>query len=146
MKVIRDERLSAKSTLSIDCVSPTTPLRLAVAAALAFPDRSMTESGLRREHARGRLIVERIAGKLYTTLADIQKMRELCREKTEHLDFGCEQQAKAAEPLGTSSTRDAKSPQAALRMKLSAQKPPSPRTSAQNIVPRAKSGTSKKSP
>ena len=36
------------------------PLRLAVAAALAFPDGSMTASGLRREAARGRLVVERI--------------------------------------------------------------------------------------
>ena len=44
------------------------PLRLAVAAALAFPDGSMTASGLRREAARGRLVIERIAGKDYTTL------------------------------------------------------------------------------
>jgi len=55
------------------------PLRLAVAAALAFPDGSMTASGLRREAARGRLVVERIAGKDYTTLANIERMRELCR-------------------------------------------------------------------
>jgi len=33
------------------------PLRLAVAAALAFPDGSMTTSGLRREGARGRLAI-----------------------------------------------------------------------------------------
>ena len=55
------------------------PLRLAVAAALAFPDGSMTASGLRREAARGRLAIERIAGKDYTTLANIERMRELCR-------------------------------------------------------------------
>jgi len=41
------------------------PVRLAVAAALAFPDGSMTARGLRREAARGRLVVERIAGKDY---------------------------------------------------------------------------------
>src|SRR5262245_40904316 len=52
------------------------PVRLAVAAALAFPDGSMTASGLRREAARGRLVVERIAGKDYTTLANIELMRE----------------------------------------------------------------------
>jgi len=50
------------------------PLRLAVAAALAFPDGSMTASGLRREAARGRLVVERIAGKDYTTLANVERM------------------------------------------------------------------------
>ncbi|AJA65744.1 bll1586 [Bradyrhizobium diazoefficiens USDA 110] len=55
------------------------PLRLAVAAAVAFPDGSMTASGLRRESARGRLIIERIAGKDYTTLFYIERMRELCR-------------------------------------------------------------------
>jgi hypothetical protein len=31
--------------------------RIGVAAALAFPDRSMTASGLRREAARGRLMI-----------------------------------------------------------------------------------------
>src|SRR5437899_6587138 len=62
-----------------DEVTPDTPLRLGVAAALAFPDGSMTASGLRREAARGRLAIERIAGKDYTTLANIERMRELCR-------------------------------------------------------------------
>jgi hypothetical protein len=62
-----------------DNVSPSTPLRLSVAAAIAFPDGSMSASGLRRENARGRLVIERIAGKDYTSLADIERMRELCR-------------------------------------------------------------------
>jgi hypothetical protein len=44
-------------------VGDDTPLRLAVAAATAFPDGSMTASGLRRECARGRLVIERIAGR-----------------------------------------------------------------------------------
>ena len=61
-------------------VHADTPLRLDVAAALAYPDGSMTASGLRREHRRGRLIIERTAGKDYTTLADIERMRALCRE------------------------------------------------------------------
>ena len=38
---------------------------------LAYPDGSMTASGLRREAARGRLAIERVAGKDYTTLADL---------------------------------------------------------------------------
>jgi hypothetical protein len=38
-------------------VGDDTPLRLAVAAALAYPDGSMTASGLRREAARGRLVI-----------------------------------------------------------------------------------------
>ena len=63
-----------------DEITPDTPLRLSVAAALFFPDGSMTASGLRRESIRGRLVVEKIAGKLFTTQAAINKMRDLCRE------------------------------------------------------------------
>jgi hypothetical protein len=62
-----------------DEVGPDTPLRLSVAAALAFPDGSMSASGLRREAARGRLAIERIAGKDYVTLAAIEQLRILCR-------------------------------------------------------------------
>jgi hypothetical protein len=60
-------------------IRPDTPLRLAVAAAIAFPDGSMIASGLRREAAKGRLVTERIAGKDYVTLAEIENMRALCR-------------------------------------------------------------------
>ena len=58
---------------------PDAPLRLSIAAKLAFPDGSMTASGLRREAARGRLRIERIANKDFVTLAEIKRMRELCR-------------------------------------------------------------------
>ena len=47
------------------------PLRLEFAATIAFPDGTMTASGLRKEAARGRLVIERVAGKDYTTLAAI---------------------------------------------------------------------------
>ncbi len=63
----------------LDAISRETPLRLAVAAALAYPDGSMTASGLRREADRCRLVIERTAGKDYTTLASIERMRALCR-------------------------------------------------------------------
>ena len=59
------------------------PIRLTVAAAIAFPDGSMTASGLRREGARGRLVIERIAGKDFTTLRFIERMREICRTSME---------------------------------------------------------------
>jgi hypothetical protein len=60
-------------------VTQNTPLRLEVAVRLAFPDGSMKLAGLRREIARGRLAYEVIANKHYTTLADIEDMRKLCR-------------------------------------------------------------------
>jgi hypothetical protein len=76
----RSRPIPTHRELSIDDIRPDTPLRLDVAAALAYPDGSMTASGLRREHKRGRLIIERTAGKDYTTLAEIERMRGLCRE------------------------------------------------------------------
>ena len=68
-----------QSLPSRESIGPDTPLRLDVAAALAYPDGSMTASGLRREAAQGRLAIERVAGKDYTTLAAIEQMRSLCR-------------------------------------------------------------------
>lgn len=59
-------------------VLPDDPLRLARAAELAFPDGSMSAKGLRRERDAGRLAVMMIAGKEYTTLAAIERMKELC--------------------------------------------------------------------
>ena len=63
----------------LENVARDAPLRLSVAAKLAFPGGSMTVSGLRREAARGRLHIERIAGQEFTTLNAIDNMRELCR-------------------------------------------------------------------
>src|SRR6516162_3209971 len=110
-----------------DKVTPDTPLRLEIAAALAFPDGSMTASGLRRESARGRLTIERIAGKDFTTLAEIERMRELCRVQRRVQDCGSAPPAEEAAgslptPSGSSSTATNISPQAALRAKLAKRK------------------------
>src|SRR5947209_3370217 len=64
------------------------PLRLDIAAALAFPDGSMSVASLRRERDRGRLTVERIGGKDYTTLRFIREMREKCRLAPSPRDCG----------------------------------------------------------
>jgi hypothetical protein len=80
-------------TLRIDTIGPDTPLRLDVAAVLAYPDGSMTGTGLRREAKRGRLVIERTAGKDYTTLAAIERMREQCRVAPKDRDSGCGQLA-----------------------------------------------------
>jgi hypothetical protein len=95
-------------------LTPDTPLRLAVAAALAFPDGSMTASGLRRESAKGHLVIERIAGKDYTTLADIERMRELCRVAVKVPGCGSENAADE-QHSGSSSITAAKSAQARAR-------------------------------
>jgi hypothetical protein len=45
-----------------------TPLRLRIAAELAFPMGGVTARTLRREHERGRLMIYEIGGKHFTTL------------------------------------------------------------------------------
>jgi hypothetical protein len=92
-------------------ITPDTPLRLGVAAALAFPDGSVTASGLRREAKRGRLVIERVAGKDYTTLANIERMRELCRVQAKVHGFTSDGIANAL-LSGSSSIMAAKSAQA----------------------------------
>jgi hypothetical protein len=105
----------------LDQIKPDTPLRLDVAAAVAYPDGSMTASGLRKENARGRLVIERTAGKDYTTLAEIRKMRELCRVSRGGLGSGCEKPAETrpaelpTKPCGSSSTEAASRAQSAAR-------------------------------
>src|SRR5690349_25147390 len=94
-----------------DRVTSDAPLRLSVAAKLAFPDGSMTASGLRREALRGRLQVERIAGKDYTTLEAINEMRKLCRVQARELGStsaspGIETASSSPKPAGTSRTEN----------------------------------------
>jgi hypothetical protein len=102
-------------------IGPQTPLRLKIAAALAYPDGSMTASGLRKEAARGRLVIERTAGKDYTTLHAIEEMRKLCRHQPKVRDCGSEKQGAAKragspiQPSGLSSTESIKRAQGAAR-------------------------------
>src|SRR5712672_4352657 len=105
-------------------ITPTTPFRLADAIKIGFPMGGMTVAGLRRERDRNRLVIEKIAGKEFTTLAHIERMRELCRDEARALGSSSRLPAETrAERLptgqpGSSETTDAMSAQAALQMKL----------------------------
>src|SRR5258708_5170751 len=108
------------SVPSRDEIHSDTPLRLNVAAALAYPDGSMTASGLRREAGRGRLAIERVAGKDYTTLANIERMRQLCRVKAKVQGSTCAglAQVSAGKPCGSSAMGNTISPRDALEARL----------------------------
>jgi hypothetical protein len=69
------------ATITAADVTPTTPLTLAVAARLAFPDGSMSSDALRRLIVAGKLDAELIAGKYFVTLAAIGEMRKRCLVK-----------------------------------------------------------------
>jgi hypothetical protein len=100
-------------------ISEDTPLRLARAAEIAFPDGGMTAKGLRREAERGRLVIERIAGKDFTTLRAIADMRKLCRVAPK--DKGSGFNWRDGEPP---TAADLESAQARLRAKLREPRPP----------------------
>jgi hypothetical protein len=119
------------------------PLRLSVAATTAFPDGSMSKSGLRREAARGRLVIQRIAGKDYTTLRAIGEMRELCRVEARGRACGSRQpgdqpmEKLPTIPSGASAMDETSAAQALALAKLETLSLPSPTTSSPNPPRRA---------
>jgi len=112
-------------------IGPDIPLRLHVAAGIAYPDGSMTASGLRREIRRGRLECERTAGKQYVTLAGIERMREKCRDVPK-VPASTAANAVAVSPSGSSSTEKMKLAQAAAQAIASELKGLSPATSVES--------------
>lgn len=109
------DQSNRKTEFPQESLTPTTPLRLAVAARIAFPDGSMTLAGLRREISRGRLAYEVIAGKHYTTLSDIEDMRRLCRVQANAA--GAESLRRARQIFTDPESAD-DSPQSRLRKRL----------------------------
>lgn len=77
----------SSSKLKLEAVAKDTPLRLEVAADLAFPDGSMSPHALRRLAVAKKLGHELVAGKYYTTLADIEEMRKSCRVSVKERDL-----------------------------------------------------------
>jgi hypothetical protein len=104
----------------VSLIGPDTPLRLEDAVRIAFPAGGMTLSGLRKEVARGTLQVELIAGKHFTTLDDIKRMRELCRNRAKVPAYSNENEKvrQAATPSGSSKTAESESRQASLLSRL----------------------------
>ena len=105
-------------------ITPHTPLRLADAVKIAFPMGGMTVAGLRRERDRKRLVIEKIAGKEFTTLAHIERMRELCRDEVREPGSSSKQLARTraeksrTEQPGLSETTVRMSARDALQKKL----------------------------
>jgi hypothetical protein len=124
----------ARRTLVIpdqESITPTTPLRLEVAAALAFPGGGMTASGLRKEHVKGNLVFERIANKDFVTLHAIQEMRERCAKPSPRdSNFARRDPKNDSLPCGSSEIEAGRSAQARVRASLQRLKKPSRITSS----------------
>jgi hypothetical protein len=99
----------------------------------------MGVAGLRREAAKGHLVIETIAGKQFTTLNAIEEMRKQCRGNRRVQDFGSNQSAErraascASEPLGLSVTDRTKLARSALEQTARGLSENSPNISPQNI-------------
>src|SRR5438105_5923965 len=110
------------------------PLRLEQAVKLAFPCGGMTVSGLRREAAKGRLLIERIAGKDFVTLQAIKEMRARCRAdpKVPASTFANVEAAKLSTSSSTEKTRSALAAAQVIAEEL---KKPSPPISPKSTSP-----------
>jgi hypothetical protein len=62
-----------------DNIERDKPMPLDLAARAAFPDGSMTVSGLRNEIRKGNLQASKVAGRIWTTINDIERMMQQCR-------------------------------------------------------------------
>jgi hypothetical protein len=115
------------------------PLRLKDAIRIAFPAGGMTVSGLLREARRGRLIIERIAGKYFTTLRNIEAMRQKCRANPVEPVSGSNQQStpqavrSVGKQGGSSATDRVSSARAALEKTARGLSASSPSTSSASI-------------
>jgi hypothetical protein len=130
-------KLALATNIDRSAIAPDTPLRLDIAARIFFPDGSMTASGLRREIRKGRLESERIAGKQYVTLADINRMRVQCRDVPK-VPASTIANAEAVKPSGSYSTERLRSAQAAAQVIANGLKGFSPNISDENTSPTGK--------
>jgi hypothetical protein len=110
-----------------DNIHPDEPLRLDDAIKFGFPHGGMTVSGLRREAAAGRLVIEKIANKHFTTLRAVEEMRKSCRVRVEARACGGEKIGGRVErsshgERGSLSTPESITPQAALLAKIEKRK------------------------
>jgi hypothetical protein len=107
----------ARPLPSREDISDDMPLRLDLAARLAFADGTIGASALRAEAAKGRLQVWRIAGKDMTTLAAIRGMIDLCRANDCPPASGFAQPVTTEKPSGSSSTVASSAALAALKLR-----------------------------
>jgi hypothetical protein len=102
----------------------------------------MKVSGLRRERDKGRLVIERIANKEFTTLRAINEMRERCRDTQRGLGSGLNpkketgRDGSSGAPHGSLETDRVRSALDALKQTARGLSKPSANTSQENTKSR----------
>jgi hypothetical protein len=102
------ERIKSKRKRGPDNIEPDKPLPLEMAARVAFPDGSMTASGLRNEIKKGNLQASKVAGRIWTTLSNIKRMMERC-QITEADDAARVRNSTSANPSDPAASSDGSS-------------------------------------
>jgi hypothetical protein len=98
-----------------DNIDPNAPLPLKAAAKAAYPLGGMTGRGLRRQASAGLLKIEKHGKQLFTTLAAIGEMRQLCHVNDNQPACGSDRPVKIARQFGSLSTTELKLALAAAR-------------------------------
>ncbi len=130
----------AGRTVPTDPVAPDALLRLDIAAKLAFPDGSIVLSSLKREVARGRLTIWRVANKDMTTLAEIRSMVERCRVQPSRPAYGSDQAPPIESRSGSSSMEDVRSARAAAKLRVQRLRDGFSSTSPRSAIPTPSQG------
>jgi hypothetical protein len=104
-------------------------ISLATAAALVFPDGTVTETSLRTEYRAGRLRCFKVAGKLLTTETAVREMLTQCHAAPKAPACISAKLAQATRQSGLSETDSAKLAQAAAKGIAAGLKKRSQRTS-----------------
>jgi hypothetical protein len=118
----------------VEVITATTRIRLATAAATAFPEGDVSVKWLRAQARAGKLDVWRIAGKDFTTLEAVERLTEQCRAPSSPQGYTSANDTGGS--LNTSSsTVDVRSAQAAARIASERLKKPSADTSGRSTRP-----------
>jgi hypothetical protein len=131
-------RMSAPPHLVVD---NDVPQRLGVVAARF----GLTAAALRTEAKRGRLVISRVAGKDWTSVAEVREMFDRCRVNPKESDSGFDQREAASAPPSSSETAQSRSAQAALNLRLSRLRESSPTTSPASISPTGRAARPRRS-
>ena len=113
---------------SRDTIDPDAPIVLDLAVELAFPDGSVTVRTLRTERDKGRLVTWRMGRREYTSLVEIGRMIDRCRDDQRGRASGSTS-GRAATRSGSSSTVGVRSAPDAARAIAHRLKRRSPNTS-----------------
>lgn len=98
--------------MTAPAIAPSDWITLDTAAALAFPDGTVTVHVLRTQRNKGLLDTWRLGRREYTTLEAVNRMKQKCHAAPRQPASGSAP-APAAKPSSSSSTEDGKSAQAA---------------------------------